>query len=379
MKNTLTTITLIVTTILVTFGNSNAQKIRTIAGNGINGETGDGGAAVLASIGSAQGIIADAAGNIYISDADVNIVRKITTNGIITTIAGIGYPAFSGDGAAATNAALNYPSGLAIDKYGNLYIADQGNSSIRKVDTSGIITTVVGDGSHFWGFAGDGGLATAARLNGCVGLVFDKIGNMYIADNNSRIRKVNTAGIISTYAGSGPVGYTGDGGNATAAMLAGPGGIAIDTDGNIFFTDKVNNVIREVSASGIISTVAGNHTSGYSGDGGAAISASLHTPAGIAIDAAGNICFADQGNNRVRKINTSGIITTISGTGTAGYSGDRGLACNATMRSPSSLCIDAIGNLLNCLSALGEWFFRGYYVVERHWSCYHCLLNHPIE
>ena len=323
--------------------NGYAQRIRTVAGNNTLGYSGDGGAAVHSSIGSSWGVTSDAKGNLYLADDDDNVVRKIKPDGTIITIAGTGYPGYSGDGAAATGARLNYPSGLAADSYGNLYIADNANFAVRKIDTNGIITTVAGDGSR--GNTGDGGPAVSARLEGCVAISFDRHQNMYIADGNTRVRKVNTSGIISTIAGSSMWGYGGDGAAATAAALSGPCGVAVDSVGNIYIADQLNNVIRKVNTSGIISTAAGNSTSGYSGDGGPATHARINTPGGIAIDKNGNLFFADEGNNRVRMISTTGNISTVAGDGTASYGGDGGFAMHGAMKFPSALCLNNSGNL----------------------------------
>ncbi len=323
---------------------ADAQKIRTIAGTpDSNGYSGDGAMAIHAMLGGSWGIAADANGNIFIADDDMNVIRKIQPSGEISTIAGMAYPGFSGDGGPATAAHLNYPSGLALDGHGNLYVADNGNYVIRKIDAAGVITTVAGTG--VWGYSGDGGLAVSARLNGCVGLAFDRAGNMYIADGNTRIRKVTPAGYISTVAGGSMWGFSGDGGRATEAALSGPCGVSVDTMGNIYFSDQLNNVIRKVSVSGIITTIAGTTSGGYGGDNGPATRARLNTPGGVFADNSGNVFFADEGNNRVRKISPDGTITTVAGNGTYDFAGDEGLAINAALRFPSALCMNAAGNM----------------------------------
>ena len=249
-----------------------------------------------------------------------------------------------------------------------------------------IISTVAGNGTY--GYSGDGGQATAASLTGPNGIAFDGAGNMYIAGGgNNVIRKVTPAGIISTIAGTGIAGFFGDGGYATSARLYNPSGIAVDASGNIYFSDCYNYRIRKINTSGIISTIAGNGSFSLSGDGGPATAAGMIFPKYLAIDGPGNLYLTDSNGTTVRKISTAGIITTVAGSGTYGYSGDGGPATAAALADASGLAVDGSGNLfiadagnyVNCLSALGEWFFRGYYVVERHWSCYHCLLNHPIE
>ncbi len=322
-----------------------AQIIRTFAGNDSLGHTGDSGPAYMAQMGTSWGMNMDRAGNIYVADDYLNQIRKISTNGVITTIAGVGYPGYSGDGGAATSAHLNYPSGIALDKYGNLYFADNGNFAIRKIDTAGIITTVAGDGTGRHGSSGDGGLAIHARMMGCVGVALDKIGNLYFTDGNTSIRKVDTSGIITTVAGSSAWGFYGNGISATSAVLAGPCSIVVDTAGNIFFSDQLNLRIRKIDASGTITTIAGTGATGFSGEGGAATSAKLNSPSGLALDNAGNVYFADGANNRIRKIDASGIITTVVGTGRFNYTGDGGPATAATMRYPAELCIGANGNM----------------------------------
>ena len=322
--------------------NTNAQIITTVCGNGTSAYTGDGGQATAEELAAPLQAIFDATGNMYIADADNNVIRKVTTTGIISTVAGNGTGGYSGDGGAATAAEMNYPQGIVFDAAGNLYISDAGR--IRKVVLStGIITTFAGDGTGNYG--GDGGQATAAGLDP-IGLTIDTHGNMYVADwNNQRIRKINTSGIISTVAGTGTFGFSGDGGQATAAELFYPGEVVIDATGNLYISDEVNMRIRKVSAPGIITTIAGNGTQGYSGDGGLAINAELYQPTGLALDASGNLYIADELSNRIRKVTTSGIITTIAGNGTQSYSGDGGQATAAELNYPGGVSFDAAGNL----------------------------------
>src|SRR5208282_2064332 len=239
------------------------------------------------------------------------------------------------------------PAYVAIDASGNVYITDVTNDRIREVNRStGIITTIAGNGTQ--GFSGDGGLATAAELNEPAGLALDASGNLYIADSeNNRIRKVNLAtGIITTIAGDGTQGFSGDGGPATAAELNDPIQIALDASGNLYFADGKNDVIREVNrATGIITTVAGTGSAGFGGDGGLATAAEFDMPAGVALDASGNLFIADSGNNRIREVNrATGIITTVAGNGTSGYKGDGGSATAAELRVPFALTFDASGN-----------------------------------
>jgi sugar lactone lactonase YvrE len=223
------------------------------------------------------------------------------STGIITTVAGNGIPGYSGDGGPATSASLSGPSGVVVDATGNLLIADSSNYRIRRVDAStGIITTVAGNGIR--GFSGDGGPATSASLSP-IGVAVDATGNLFIADTgNHRIRRVDeSTGIITTVAGNGIRGFSGDGGPATSASLNYPTGVAVDGSGNLFIADAANNRIRWVDAStGIITTVAGNGMPDYSGDGGPATSASLNGPSGVVVDAAGNLFIADNDNKRIR-------------------------------------------------------------------------------
>jgi sugar lactone lactonase YvrE len=324
---------------------ANAQPryvIATVAGNGTFGYSGDGGPATSAQLGLPNGVAIDPGGNLYVTDSAR--VRKVSPNGIITTVAGNGIGSYSGDGGPATSANLSNPSGVTVDAVGNLYIADTDNNRIRKVAPSGIITTVVGTGTA--GYSGDGGPATSAQIYFPFGLAFDATGNLYIADrNNARIRKVSQAGIITTIAGNGTAGYSGDGGPATSAQLR-PRGVAVDPEGALYIADEYNYRIRKVALNGIISTVAGNGTFGYSGDGGPATSAQLSYPFGVAVDANGTLYIPDSFNNRIRKVSQAGIITTIAGNGTAGYSGDGGPATSAQLNLPWNTAVDPAGNVL---------------------------------
>ncbi|OLE89671.1 MAG: hypothetical protein AUG08_03175 [Acidobacteria bacterium 13_1_20CM_2_55_15] len=303
--------------------------ITTIACNGTSGFTGDGGPATAASCVPYR-VARDSAGNLYVADGSSRRIRKVSAAGIITTVAGRGTGQSSGDGGPATLAELIQPLGVAVDPAGNVYIADEGSNRIRKVNTAGIISTIAGNGKQ--GFDGDGGPATSASLYEPSGVAVDPAGNVYIADaGNLRIRKVDTAGIITTIAGNGKEGFSGDGGPATSAELSFPVGVAVDPAGNVYIADEGSNRIRKVNTAGIISTIAGNDTQGFSGDGGPATSASLNKPREVAVDLAGNVYISDAGNFRIRKVNPAGVISTVAGRGTSGFTGDGGPASSAQL------------------------------------------------
>ena len=320
--------------------------IYTVAGNGSRGYSGDGGLSTNASMNlNGYGAVAvDASGNLFIADEGNSVIRKVTPDGTISTVAGTGNFGFSGDGGPAINAALNHPDGVAVDASGNLYIADNFNARIRKVTSNGTISTIAGTGSV--AFTGDGGPAASATLSLITGVAVDTFGNVFIADSvNERIRKINPAGIISSFVGNGRFRFVGDGGPATSAALNYPSSVAADTSGNVFFTDPFNARIRKVTPAGIISTVAGDGAGGFSGDGGPATQAGLFFPFGVAVDASGNLFIADTDNARIRKVTPQGIISTVAGNGIFGFSGDGGSATNASFNLPTSLAVDASGNL----------------------------------
>jgi trimeric autotransporter adhesin len=318
--------------------------ISTVAGNGIQGYAGDNGPATSASLDVPGGITVDAAGDMLIADTYSEHIRKVIPAGTITTVAGNGAYRYAGDGGPATNAALNHPNDIAVDNSGDVLIADLLNERVREVSNNGTIATVAGNGIA--GFSGDNGLATSASLFYPGWLAIDGSGNLYIADEaNYRVRKVNPAGTITTVAGNGVYGYSGDNGPATSASMSEPAGLAVDAGGNLYIADIYNHVVRKVDTSGTITTIAGNGTEGHSGDGGPATSASFESPVGLAVDASGNLFISDEGYPVVRKVTTGGIIWTVAGNGKYGYSGDNGPATSATLSTPIGVAVDALGNL----------------------------------
>lgn len=320
--------------------------ITTIAGRGVEGFAGDGGPAVAAQFRFPTGLALHPSGDLLIADLFNNRVRRVSVaTGTISTVAGTGEDAFSGDDGPATGASLSGPTGVVVDSAGNLYVADWGNDRIRKIDAAtGIITTVAGGGN-----GGDNVPATQSKLVGPNRVIFDAAGNLIIADDTAgKIRKVDRAtGIITTVAGNGGTGFSGDGGKATDAMLFEPEDMAFDGEGNLFIADAWNFRIRKVDAhTGIITTIAGTGHVAYGGDGGPAVLAPIGRPEAIVVDAAGNILFADRDNNCIRRIDgLSGIISTVAGTGSGLYGGDGGLAAAAVMNSPRGISISSGGDI----------------------------------
>ena len=326
---------------------ASAQKIVTVVGNGTSGYGGDNGPALSAMI-NPYSFTIDGYGNIYIADNTNYRVRKVNTSGIITTIAGNGNPGHSGDGGLATNAMIGAAIGVLADSAGNVYFSEGVAQTIRKVDNVGVISTIAGNGTS--GFSGDGGPATAAQLAGPNSILMDKKGNIYVCDLiNNHIRKISTTGIITSIAGTGvgiAGGYSGDGGPATAANLKYPGFACWGPNGDLYFCQWPHAVVRRIDTFGIITTVAGNGTPGYSGDGGPATNAQMNKPTGIAVDTSGNLYIAECNTHVLRKVDkATGIISTIAGVGTAGYSGDGGPASAAQFYTPDCLFFDRAGNL----------------------------------
>lgn len=331
-----------------------AQNIYTYAGDGTAAFGGDAGPATTAKVNSPHGVATDAAGNVYVADYENNRIRKITPTGTISTIAGTGFGSYlaSQNGGPATAAWIKWPVAVAIDASGNVYFSEFGNNIIRKISATGIISLVAGIPGSTPAPApapsGDGGAATAATLGYPWGIAVDGSGNLIVADQlNNRIRKVNTTtGIITSIAGDGYVGFTGDGGPATAARLNYPLGVAVSTTGNIYIADYSNNRVRKINASGTMSTIAGvGLPYGYTGDGGPATIAKLYYPKAVAVDAAENVYICDWNNNAVRKIDNAGIINTIAGTGTSGFSGDGGPAVAAQLNFPTGVAVRYDGDV----------------------------------
>jgi sugar lactone lactonase YvrE len=339
-------------------------RISTFAGTGVEGFSGDGGPASQATLEYPLGVAVDASGsNVVIADFGNNRVRRVDGAGNIQSLAGNGQPprqpggvyygnGYSGDGLTARYATLSNPLGVARDQAGNLFIADTVNNRIRKVDAAtGIIRTFVGTGDA--GYSGDGGPATSARIAAPSALAVDSQGRLYFGQG-SVIRTVDKAGVITRFAGSGAGGFSGDGGPATAAGISVVTGLAFDPDGNLYLSDAGNSRIRRIDTHGIITTVAGNGTRGFGGDGGAATAANLSSPWGLAHDTAGNLYIADAGNGRIRRVDPSGVITSVAGDGTSGYDGDGGSATDTALNYPVGVAVDGGGDVFvsewgNCL------------------------------
>lgn len=327
-----------------------AQDITTVAGNGVAGYSGDGGLAIDASLLGPYASAVDGDGNLYLSDTSNYRIRRVTPEGVITTVAGTGVIGMSGDGGPAVEAKLRSPVGLIFDAEGNLLFTDATNGRIRRIDRDGIIDTLAGRGENGEGCnrsdIGDGGPATEAYMCNVGGMDFDADGNLYVAEfSGHRIRKITPDGVISTVAGTGVAGFSGDGGPATAAQLAAPHGLVFDRLGNMYIPDYSNNRIRKISPDGIISTYAGTGTRATTGDGGPALAADLNAPWEVAINYDGELFVSERMGHRVRKIALDGSIDSVVGTGVAGFAGDGGPAVEAQLRFPHGISLDAAGTL----------------------------------
>ncbi len=367
------------------------QEVWTVAGDGSAGYSGDGGPATTAGLQQPHAVSVDASGTIYIADTYNHRIRMVDSNGTISTVVSvsakaIGFhspcgialdpggnliiaetyghriymmdiktgmmitivggsaPPYIGDHGPALSARLRSPVAVSVGPDGVLLIADSGDHRVRRVGTDNTISTAAGEGTP--GFSGNGGVAVSAKLYSPGAVAWDQWGNFYIADtNNHRIRKVGADGVITTVAGQGSPGFGGDGKLAVEAKLNSPSGVTLDSAGNLFVADTFNHRIRKVGADGVITTVAGRGSPGFEGDGKPAVEARLNAPYGIAIDGADNLFIADTFNHRIRMVDSSGIIKTIAGTGLQGYSGDGGMAMAAQLNTPFGIAVDARNNL----------------------------------
>lgn len=319
---------------------SYAQIITTFAGTGVSGSLGDGGSCSVAQLNVPHGLAMDAVGNMFIADYGSKKIRKIDTSGIITTICGTGVSGHAGDGGPAISAEIRNPLAIATDVIGNIYFSEAGY--LRKIDTAGIISTIAGDGNVT--YFGDGIPATAAQVGEIIGIAVDTFGNIFVTEFYfQRIRKINTAGIITTIAGTGTQSFSGDGGSALSATMSLPFGIALDASGNIYFSDKANNRVRKIDGSGTITTFAGTGSLVFSGEGGPAVAAGVPEPVGLYWEA-GELYIAENLGRRVCKVDASGNITTVAGSGANASSGDGSFSVNAGV-IPCAVVKDAAGSL----------------------------------
>ena len=319
------------------------SRIKTVAGPALPL---DGAPANTQDIGEPTAIISDRAGGYYVASGTKHSVFHVNASGAIRIIAGSrAFEGYSGDGGPATEARLNIPEGLALDSIGNLFIADKGNFRIRKVTPEGIISTVAGVGFTGRSTLTDGVPAVSTQIGQPYSVAVDQAGNLFFGAG-SRIRRVDTQGIITTIAGREPSGFSGDGGPAALASMGVARSMVVDAAGNLFFADSTNFRVRKIDTAGIISTVAGSSPAGFAGDGGPATEASLSFVWGISVDQAGNLFLVDYSNRRIRRVDTRGVITTIAGTGQNGFFGDGGSATSARIYEPQGLAADGQGNLL---------------------------------
>jgi uncharacterized protein (TIGR03437 family) len=325
----------------------NAQTsytITTVVGNGTAGFTGDAGAANGAQVNFPMSIARSSSGTLYIADTFNIRIRTVQSECIIRSVVGTGTRGFSGDGAAASSALISSPYGVTADAAGNIYFSDSQNNMVRKVSTTGTITRIAGTGVQ--GYGGDGGNAVDALLNLPTGIAVDAAGNVFVADTqNHRIRRIGTDGKIATVMGTGQPNFSGDGGPGDQGAIFYPEGVAVDNAGNLYVADTFNHRIRRLSTQGILTTVVGNGTPTFRGDGGAALTASLNYPRGVSVDPSGNILIADSINNRIRMVR-DGVIRTIAGTGLFGDAGDDGPATQALFRYPRAVISDGSGGYL---------------------------------
>ncbi|WP_165395747.1 RICIN domain-containing protein [Streptomyces albidoflavus] len=325
-------------------GEETTPTISTVVGTGAAGFKGEGEPAATAQVNGPYGVTVDDTGTLYFSDYHNHRVRKVTTDGRVSTVAGTGRAGAGGDGGPALSAQLNCPREVAVDASGTVYVADCENHRVRKITPDGQISTVAGTGRA--GFSGDGGPATSAQLNKPFGLLLDSTGVLYIADwGHDRLRKVTADGVISTIAGTGAAAYGGDDGPAVKAHLRAPYAMVLDSSDALYIADASNHRVRVITPDGVIRTFAGTGVAGFGGDGGPAASAQLNRPQGLAMDSTGALYVADHSNHRVRKITPDGLISTVAGTGQAGFAGDGALASSAQLRQPHSLAVDRVDAL----------------------------------
>lgn len=332
-----------------------SYEISTVAGTGVYGNTGDGGPATSATLSNPQGVYVYTSDDIYIANTGSGNIKKVTAStGNISTFTGGSYTGYYGgnpgtyNSSGVSSGALVEPYAMCFDVSGRLYVADKLNEVILMYDINGDVTTIAGTGEA--GYSGDGGPAISAKLNKPYGIFVDHLGNIYIADTgNSRIRMFTLGGNITTIAGTGTAGNSGEAGLATLAQLNVPQAICADlaSPPNIYIADTGNNRVKRFTVGGSITTIAGTGAAGYAGDGAAATSATLHSPQGICVDDASlpNVYIADTLNNAIRMIGTDGVISTIAGTGVPGYSGDAGLATAAMLNAPQQISFDNLGCL----------------------------------
>jgi len=336
--------------VLAVAGAAGAQTIATVAGGGPPADA----TPLEVAVGEPTGLVFDGAGDLLIATNAANRVYKVTTLGEVFVVAGTGREGFAGDGGPAADAELALPHGVDFDSAGNLYIADTNNHRIRKIDAAtGNISTIAGNGTE--GFSGDEGPATSAALRFPTGVFVDATDEILISDwGNHRIRKVDTSGDITTLAGNGIGGFSGDNAQATDAQLYYPTNVCRDASGDLLIADYDNHRIRKVDATGVITTFAGTGVAGFSGDGGQATSAQFTRPFSVFLDASGNVLIGDSENHRVRRIDSGGVITTVAGSGSVGgFSGDGGLATNAVLNTVAGVTEDAAGDLF-----IGDFYNR---------------------
>jgi uncharacterized protein (TIGR03437 family) len=320
------------------------QTISTVAGDAYLRAVGDGGPALKALLNRPAAVALDFKGNLYIADTGTARLRRVTAAGTMETLAGTGVAGYNGDRIAAAAAELNAPMGVAQDAWGDMLIADSGNQRIRLVAPDGGIDTYGGTGTGGMGQAGLMAAQTALRSPRAV--CADRAGAVYIVDtSNHRVLRAGAVPVVTTVAGNGSPGDAGDGGAASLAQLNLPGACATDSAGDLFIADTGNHLIRKVSRAGIISTVAGNGTAGFAGDGGPSAASVLNAPRGIAVDDNGNIFIADTGNNRIRLVSADGTIRTVAGQSAAGFAGDGGAATGASLNQPGGMVLDGAGDL----------------------------------